>query len=129
MIDSYIKQYIEKLSVNHTVNEMLLAPENIFIDKIFRIKPNKVFAPKFTIAFSGCNQVDFMELLDELEKVNKLQNNDKPIPCILFVPSSMHPENLTFFNGIVFVHLAIFDKENNQVLYDKDVHYFGVKSI
>lgn len=128
-MESYITQYIEKLSNNYVVNEVFIESENTFINKIFRVKPNKIFSQKFFVAFSDCNQVDFKKLLDELMKVNKKQNNNKPIPCLLFVPSYIYPENLTYFNGIVFIHIVVFDKEKRQVIYDHSFHYFGAKNI
>jgi hypothetical protein len=129
MADSYITHYIEKLSVDYDVNEILLTSETPFIYKVFQIKPKKMFAQKFLIAFSDYIQPDFTKLLDELEKVNEQQNRDKPTPCLLFVPSVTFPENLTFFNGIVFVHLAVFGKDSKQLVYDKNFHYFGAKPI
>lgn len=133
MRDSYITQYIKELSVNIVVNEIVFPTENPFFDKIFRVKPKKIFSPKFLIAFSRPNKTDNKILLDELVKINEQYNNNKPTPCILFVQSNIipgkSPEKLTFFNGILYVHIAIFDKEKKQVFYDKDDYYFGVKHI
>jgi len=133
MRDSKIIQYIKELSVNNVVNEIIFPAENPFFDKIFQIKPNKIFSPKFLIAFSGPNKADIMKLLDELVKINEQNNKNKPTPCILFVQSNMilekRPESLTFSNGILYVHIAVFDQEKKQVFYEKHDYYFGVKHI
>ncbi|HBP25559.1 MAG TPA: hypothetical protein DD618_01205 [Acholeplasmatales bacterium] len=74
-----------------------------------------------------------MKILNEINKFNEEKNNNKRTSCILFVPSNIfperRPENLTFFNGILYVHIAVFNQERKQVFYDKGDYYFGVKYI
>lgn len=133
MIDSHFTKYIKELSISNSIKEILFESGNPIIKKIVQAKPKKTLGIKYLIAFSGCDETDVLKILNELVKLNEEKNSNKRTSCILFVPSNIllerRPENLTFFNGILYVHIAIFDQEKKQVFYDKDDYYFGVKHI
>lgn len=128
MMNSYITSYIEQLSNDNVIDEVFVTSSDYSINKIYKVKPNKIFAPQYFIAFSNDNHEDIEKKLYELEEINK-QNNNKKMPYLLFVPLSDLPKNLTYFNGVLYVHLILFDINHKKIFYDKNSHYFGIKYI